>query len=250
VSLIATQGANVSFTSSAWLGTSPITNTWSRSTTNGIPTFALQTDTAGATNLTSTVLLNNVLSGTNITATFSDPAGSVTSSVVNLEVIIGPTNRTVNAGSNFVQFVVVPSGPSAPTAYQWKTNGVNLVNGSHFAGVTTSTLTITNAQLSDAVTYTAGVTNAAGGVTVSAALAVIAPSPTFGTVSLVGANAFLNFTTTNPYENTNSFTLQSSVLVTGPYVNTPGTITGASGSFQFKVPVTTNNTMFYRLVHN
>ena len=210
---------------------------------------ALQTD-VGTTNLTSTLVLNNVQAGTNYLAVFSDVAGSVTGAVATLEVIIGPTNRTVNAGSNFVQFVAIPSGPSAPTAYQWKTNGVNLVNGNHFAGVTTSTLTITNAQLSDAATYTVAVTNAAGSVAPSATLTVNAPQPAFSSVSLVGTNALLNFTTTDPYDNSGSFTLQSSVNVQGPYANTAGTITGAAGSFQFKVPLTTNSTMFYRLIHN
>ena len=164
VSLIVTQAANVSFTSSASYATAPITNVWHLANTNPAPVSAVQTDTANATNLTSTLSLTNVQAGTNYLAVFSDVAGSVTGLVAQLEVIIGPTNLTVNAGSNFVQFAVIPNGPSAPTAYQWKTNGVNLVNGSHFAGVTTATLTITNVELSDAATYSVAVTNAAGSV--------------------------------------------------------------------------------------
>lgn len=250
-SLIVTQGANVSFTSSAAFATAPMTNTWNLFATNPpVAIFALQTDTANTTNLLSTLSLANVQAGTNYVAVFSDAAGSVTGLVASLEVIIGPTNRTVNAGSNFVQFAVIPNGPSAPTAFQWKTNGVNLVNGSHFAGVTTATLTITNAQLADAVTYTCGVTNAVGNVQPSATLTVIAPQPTISNVSLVGTNAVLVFATPNGFDNTGSFTLQSSVLVQGPYVNTAGNITGGTGTFQFTVPLTTNSTMFYRLKHN
>ncbi len=249
-SLIVTQGANVSFTSSANLATAPITNKWNLSTTNPTPVFVTQTDSANATNLTSILSLTSVQSGTNYQAVFSDPAGSVTGLVASLEVIIGPTNRTVNAGSNFVQLVVVPSGPAAPTAFQWKTNGVNLVNGTHFAGVTTATLTITNVQLSDALTYTCGVTNVAGNVQPSATLTVVAPQPTFSGVSLVGTNAVMTFTTPNGFESTNSFTLQSSVVVQGPYANVTGIVSGSGGTFQVTVPRTTNSSMFYRLKHN
>jgi len=195
--------------------------------------------------------LTSVQAGTNYLAVFSDVAGSVTGKVAQLEVITGPTNRSVNAGSNFVQFAAFANGPSAPTAYQWKTNGVSLANGNHFAGVATSTLTITNVQLSDAVTYTLYVTNAAGSVAVAATLTVAAPQPVFSKIAVTTTNAVLNFTSADPYDNTGSFTLQSSANVQGPYSNAAGTsITGAAGSFQFKVPLTTNSTMFYRLKHN
>jgi hypothetical protein len=250
LSLIVTQGANVSFTSSASFATAPITNTWTLGNTALTPVFNLQTDTNNATNITSTLLLSNVQAGTNYLAVFSDLAGSVTGLVARLEVIIGPTNRTVNAGSNFVQFAVIPSGPVAPTAYQWRTNGVALVNGTHYAGVTNSTLTISNVLLSDAVVYTCSVTNANGFVAPSATLTVVAPQPTFSTLTLVGTNAVLQFTTSNGFDTTNSFTLQRSINVQGPYSNTVGTVSGGSGAFQLTVPRTTNDTMFYRLIHN
>jgi hypothetical protein len=250
LSLIVTQGANVSFTSSASFATAPLTNTWTLGNTALTPVANLQIDSANATNLTSTLSLSNVQVGTNYLAVFSDLAGSVTSVVARLEVIIGPTNRTVNVGSNFVQFAVIPSGPAAPTAYQWRTNGVALVNSTHFAGVTNSTLTISNVLLSDAVVYTCSVTNANGSVAPSATLTVVAPQPTFSTIALVGTNAVLQFTTANAFDNTNSFTLQRSVTVQGPYSNTVGTVSGGPGAFQVTVPRTTNDTMFYRLIHN
>ena len=249
VSLIATQGANVSFTSSANYATAPITNTWYfADPSNSLPVVAVHTDTANATNLTSTLTLNNVQAGTNIASVFSDLAGSVTGAVASLEVILGPTNQTVSSGVN-VQFAAIASGPSAPTSYQWMTNGVSLANGTHYAGVTTATLTITNVQLRDAVTYTVAVTNAAGSVAPSATLTVGAPSPDFSSISIVGTNAVMNFTTSNPNDTTSSFTLQSSPYVQGPYVNTTATLTGGSGLFQLKVP-TNGATMFYRLLHN
>ena len=169
VSLIATQGATVSFTSFANLATAPMTNTWYNGLTN--PAVALQLDTANATNLSSTLSLTNVQTGTNYLAVFSDMAGSVTSLVANLEVIAGPANQTANAGS-VVKFTVTATGQSAPTAYQWKFNGTNLVNSSHYAGVTTSTLFITNAVAGDVGSYTVAVTNAAGFVAPSATLSL------------------------------------------------------------------------------
>lgn len=249
LSLIVLQGANVSLTNSAAFATSPITNSWYVANTNPAPVSVVKTDTANATNITSTLTLNNVQSGTNYLAVSSDQAGSVTGLVASVEVIIPPVSETVNAGTNFVQFAVVPNGPSAPTAYQWKTNGVNLANNSHYAGVTTATLTITNVQLADAVIYSVAVSNPAGTVTPSATLTVIAPPPTFSTISIAGTNVVMAFTTPNTYDNTGSFVLQSSQVVQGPYTNTPASFTGANGTFQVTAPQT-GDTMFYRLSHN
>jgi Immunoglobulin I-set domain len=246
LSLIVTQGANVSFTSSAAFATAPITNIWFRGNTN--PVVALQTNTANATNLTSTLSLNNVQTGTNYGAVFSDLAGSVTGLVTSLEVITGPASITTNTGAT-IRFAVTASGQSAPTSYQWKTNGVNLANGTHYAGVTTSTLTITNVQSSDAGTYSVAVVNAAGTVVPLATLTVNVPlPPTFSTVSLVGTNVVLSFSSPNAYDTTTSFILQSSILVQGPYTNTPATFTGSSGAFQVTAPQTGGN-RFYRLLH-
>jgi len=247
LSLIVTQGANVSFTSSAWLGTPPLTNTWYFTTTPSVASAVLTT-TSATTNITSTLVLNNVQFGTNILIGTSDAAGTETA-LASLEVIAGPTNRVVSAGSNTVQFAAVATGPSAPT-YQWQLNGVNLTNNSHYAGVTGAVLTITNAQLADIGTYTVVAVNPAGSVTNSATLAVTAVSPGFTGMVISGTNALLNFTTANQFDNTGSFTLQSSTNVAGPYSTASGTVTGAAGAFQIKVPYTTNNTMFYRLIHN
>jgi hypothetical protein len=224
-----------------------VTNTWYFSAT---PTAAaaVQTNSANATNITSTLLLSNVQFGTNILVVASDPAGAE-SYLASLEVISGPTNLAVSAGSNTVQFVEVATGPSAPT-YQWKFNGVNLANSSHYAGVTTAALIITNAQLADVGTYSVVASNPAGTLTNSATLAVNAVQPDFSNMAISGTNALLNFTTSDPYDNTGSFTVQSSTNVAGPYANTAGAVTGGSGSFQFKVPYTTNRSMFYRLIHN
>ena len=59
---------------------------------------------------------------------------------------------------------VVAAGAGTIT-YQWRTNGVNLSNNSHYAGCTTATLLVTNAQSADAVNYTCVVTADCGAST-------------------------------------------------------------------------------------
>ena len=71
-----------------------------------------------------------------------------------------PISRTVGAGSG-TNFTVVVSSPSALT-YQWQHEGTNISNGGHFSGVTTATLTISNADTNDAGAYKVRVTNADG----------------------------------------------------------------------------------------
>jgi hypothetical protein len=249
VSLIATNGANVSFTASANLATAPLTDVWY--TANGsMPVAAVLTNTAAATNLTSTLALNDVQIGNNFVSVFSDASGPVTNQVASLEVV-GVTNVTVAPGAN-AQLSVTATGQSAPTSYQWIFNGSNLANNSHYGGVTTATLTITNAQSADAGVYSVTVVNAAGTATPSGTLTVGTTLPPHITsVSLQGNNSIGHFTSPNPSDTTSSFTLQSSVVVLGPYTNNPAAVfSGGSGTFQFTVPITTNATTFYRLVHN
>ena len=336
ISLITTQGANVTLTSSAAFGTAPITNVWSSGLTG--PLSPVATNTASATNISTSLSLPNIQMGTNYFAVFSDLAGSVTGLVSVVEVIQGPANLATNAGVN-VQFRVTPTGQAAPTAYQWKFNSVNLANSTHYAGVTTNVLTITNVQPADIGTFSVAVTNAngfvipsakltlgPGGVTVTptgrtnlwgstatftvaaggtppltyqwkkagvnltdggnvagsttttltlspvttadvgsysvgvsnaiagvvsgnASLAVVVPPPSFSAITLSadGTSALLAFGSTNVYDTTNAFLLQSSPLVEGPYTNTPASI-GTNGTFQIVVPQAGGN-MFYRLQH-
>ena len=246
--VILTNGSNASFTSSAAYATAPLTGTWYQAASRSAPIQALKTN-IGGTNLTTTLALTNLTVGTNYVVVYNDAAGSVTSGVARVVVITAPTSISTNSGVD-VQFTVLASGPQTPT-YQWSTNGVNLTASSHYGGVTNATLTITNIQLADAGTYSVTAVDDDGSVTVSAALSVSLPlPPVLSGVKLVGTNAVLTFTSPNGTDSTNSYTLQSSPQVQGPYVGTPGTITGAAGSFQFIVPLTTNSTMFYRLKHN
>jgi len=62
------------------------------------------------------------------------------------------------------------------STYQWRKNETNLVNGPNISGATTSSLTISNAQGSDAATYDIVLSNGAGPV--DSADAVLRVSPT------------------------------------------------------------------------
>jgi hypothetical protein len=104
--------------------------------------------------------------------------GAVTSAVVNLAVNPAvpasitqpPVPRQVYAGGT-ATFTVTANG-TAPITYQWKKGGANIT------GATSSTLIITNAGPGDAVLYSVGVTNVAGGtVSAGAALTLLTPTP-------------------------------------------------------------------------
>ena len=106
---------------------------------------------AGGSVYADKLVLNNL--------TPSDP--NITQLPVNQNKIIGET----------AVFSVTATGNSA-LSYQWKTNGVNLVNGGGIAGVTSNVLTIANVQTSDQGVYTVDVSNLAGTLSASATLTV------------------------------------------------------------------------------
>jgi hypothetical protein len=80
-----------------------------------------------------------------------------------------PANSTVNAGQT-ATFTVSATG-TGTLSYQWQqlvgNNWTNLTNGGRIAGATSTTLTITNTQSSDAGTYRAIVRNSNGATTAS-----------------------------------------------------------------------------------
>ena len=98
-----------------------------------------------------------------------------------------PQSKTVNPGVN-TSFTVAATG-SGPLSYQWRKNGANLSNGTKYAGVTTTTLTITNVQQADVGNFTVNVTDSNGTTpSANAALAVstlVAFNETFESCSMV-----------------------------------------------------------------
>jgi len=90
-----------------------------------------------------------------------------------------PSARTVAAGTG-TNFTVVVSSPTALT-YQWQHEGTNISNGGHYSGVNTATLTISNADPSDAGAYRCKVTNSSGPNTSNPANLTVVTVPTITT---------------------------------------------------------------------
>jgi alpha-tubulin suppressor-like RCC1 family protein len=161
------QGSNATF-SVAIDGTPPFRYQWQFNGTN----------ISGAT--TSGYSKSNSYTRTNVqpamlgnySVFISNGAGSVLSSNAALAFLLppslsGPTNLVVGIGLN-ATFAVTATG-TLPLAYQWEFNGANL------AGATTSSLTISNAQVGNGGTYAVVVTNLYGTASSSALLIVQDP---------------------------------------------------------------------------
>jgi hypothetical protein len=118
-----------------------------------------------------------VMTGPNVNPAWFATNGLVRIKVDNADPAItsAPVNqRTVVGGS--ASFTVAATGGST-LGYQWQRYSTNLLNSAgKFSGVTSPTLTIANAQLVDATSYSVVVTNAAGGATNSALLKVLTPA--------------------------------------------------------------------------
>ena len=71
-----------------------------------------------------------------------------------------PTAKNVCPGSN-TTFATTATGDGT-LSYRWQKDSVNLNDGGHYSGVTTSTLTITGADAGDVAAYRCIVTNAGG----------------------------------------------------------------------------------------
>jgi uncharacterized repeat protein (TIGR01451 family) len=156
-------GGSASFQVSA-SGTSPLNYQWS---VNGA---SLGGATASSLNLAS-VQTNQ--SG-NYSVVVSNSAGSATSVVAVLTVLVRPTitqqpvSQSAIVGSNII-FQATAAG-STPLTYQWYFNNTGV------SGATSSSLTLTNVQPGEGGNYTLAVTNAAGAITSSVAqLTVLIP---------------------------------------------------------------------------
>jgi hypothetical protein len=145
-------GTNASFTVTA-TGTAPLHYQWRKDGSN------LSGATTSNYNLAS-VITND--SG-NYVVVVTNSAGSITSAVAVLNVLLPPSiltlpqNATINAGDT-ANFNVLAAG-SPPLTYQWKFNGNDL------AGATSSNLSITNVQQTAQGDYSVAVSNPVGSVT-------------------------------------------------------------------------------------
>ncbi len=98
-----------------------------------------------------------------------------------------PLSQTVSPGGN-VNFTVVATG-SAPLTYQWRKNAADLSNGGNISGVTTTALTLSNVQQTNAGTYTVLVSNTNGStLSADAVLTVGIPGTTIGSYTINTGN--------------------------------------------------------------
>ena len=234
----------------------PTAYQWYFNTVSNFTTATKLTNTAHYAGVTTNSLfLTNIAAGDAgfYWVAVTNAAGFVIPQAATLTVIslpgavVAPATQT-NLWGSTATFTVSAAG-TPPFTYQWKKNGIDLSNGNNVSGATSNVLTLSRITASDAASYTAGVTNSDGGTLSSAGvLTVFTPPPAFATLSVSGGNLTLSFTSTNSFDTTNAFILQSAPVVTGPYANTSAFFTGSNGSFQVILPLT-GNSMFYRLRH-
>jgi len=194
--LLVAQFSSLTLTDAAAFATAPITNIWYTGSgiiggvVTGSPTAPLHTNSVNATSMTDSLTLsfNNASAGTNYLSVFSDQAGSVTSTVTAVTVVLGPTNATYSAGVTS-NILAVIAGPSPATAVQWYFNTVSnlttatkLAASTHYGGATANSLWITNIVAADAGFYWSAVTNAAGFVIPEAATLTVPSSGPTGVV--------------------------------------------------------------------
>jgi beta-lactamase superfamily II metal-dependent hydrolase len=102
-----------------------------------------------------------------------DPLWPAAPTIVAPSITSQPASQTVNPGAN-ATFSVTATG-TAPLGYQWRFNGVDI------ADANSASLTITNAQSSDAGNYSVIVENAAGDVTSANAVLTVRVPPSITT---------------------------------------------------------------------
>lgn len=107
---------------------------------------------------------------------YSFNPGGVIDTVVGPAITLQPLPLTVCPGT-VAAFTVQATG-TGTLAYQWQKNDLNLTNGGHYSGATTTTLTVSNANSSDAGTYACIVTNSLDSVISPSAYLTVGPIAT------------------------------------------------------------------------
>ena len=127
-------------------------------------------------NLDEVSLYNRPLSATEIGALYAAGTAGKCKGGTPPTIAAQPQSQNVVVGGNAV-FTVAASG-GAPLSYQWLFRGTNsLADGSKFSGATTSTLTITGVQLTDAGGYSVVVSNSIGVAASATAVLTVAAAP-------------------------------------------------------------------------
>lgn len=153
---------------------------------------SVQTDAGGyyiVTNITASS------SGTNYSVTASK-TGYPTATHSSVQVVAGDVRRddlafgggvsptitqhpsVQNICPNGTTTFTVAAAGDTPLSYQWQKNQSDLSDGGHYSGVTTVTLTVSNADAADAANYRCVVTNAFGSATSNQAALMLKPATT------------------------------------------------------------------------
>ena len=104
-----------------------------------------------------------------------------------LPIIISQPQSQTNFVEATVTFQVVASSP-IPLSYQWRKNGIKLVDGDNLSGTRTNLLTLTDLSYDDAALYSVIVSNTNGSVISSnAVLTVLPPRTATGIATLTGS---------------------------------------------------------------
>ena len=133
---------------------------------------------------------NRALTGPQIAALYTAASGvtvppSVALQPVPTTLYVGKTNSLTAVGAG-----------TGPLTYQWYVNNLVVTNGGDILGATTTTLSFTNAALTDAGNYACVVTSSLGSATSTVVALTVLPasaSPVF-TVSANNAATFVNLT--------------------------------------------------------
>jgi hypothetical protein len=223
-------------------GTAPLSYQWRKNAVN----------IAGATsaNYTTPVTATSD-SGSTFTVAVSNTAGTATSAVATLTVnpaqvvptiTMPPASQTMTAGQT-ATFTVVAAG-TAPLAYQWHKNAVNISGATSVSYTTPATTTSDSGS-----TFAVAVTNTAGTVTSSAATLTVNSAPVAPTITTPPASQTVTAGQTATFTAVAAGTAplayqwqKNAVNITGATsvsYTTPVTTTSDSGS---KFTVAVNNT--------
>src|ERR1019366_10530710 len=162
------QGQNAAFSVGA-NGTAPFSYQWNFNGTN----------ISGATNALLTLTNIQTTDAGDYAVVVANSAGSATSTMATLTVLVPPTVTTQPQSQAVVKnqdaaFSVVADG-TAPMAYQWNLNGTNI------AGATNSILLLAGVQWSNHGNYSVVLTNIAGAVTSAVAKLTVYIPPSITT---------------------------------------------------------------------
>jgi uncharacterized repeat protein (TIGR03803 family) len=168
------------------------------------------------------------------------------------QIITQPTNQTVFAGANVTMSVVVTGG--RPLFYQWKQNGVNLVDGGNVSGANARTLTFNGVTTAIAGIYSVLVSNAFGSaqsaevtLSVTSSAPIIVTQPTNvtilpGATAIFAVNAIGNQPLSYQWQ-TNGVDVKDGATVTGS-----GKISGSTSSVLTIVNATEANNATYTVI--